>query len=209
MEEYQALIVGVVCTTISTAITLFITERIKGNVKNLFDKKLEDVKKEHSKEISQFQSELNALKTKENFKFTKLHEKRFDVLQTTYKYLNEHLKLLAYYIEPNKYIEDNTFANKTEFALREDYRNAHNNFQRYFDENSIFFSEDVVEQLNKYFSVSSQIYNFNDIMSNTFSELAKEFTMDIDSFKNPSEVPKLLYPIKKEIEFKFRELLGE
>lgn len=58
---------------ISSLFTLYITERIKNKIKNSFDVKLEEVKMINSKELSQFQTELNHLK------FTKLHEKRFEV----------------------------------------------------------------------------------------------------------------------------------
>lgn len=88
--------------------TLYLTERVKASVKSTFDSKLEEikkenakeieeVKKEHSKEISQFQSELNYLKSKENFKFTKLHEKRFEGLSEIYSYLSQLLELLHIY----------------------------------------------------------------------------------------------------------------
>lgn len=71
------LIVLFICSLIPTIITLLITEKVKGSIKNSFDQKLESLKKKHAIEISKVESELNALKIKENFKFTKLHEKYF------------------------------------------------------------------------------------------------------------------------------------
>ena len=67
-----------------TLIGLYFTERVKGKVKSSFDKKLEVIKKEHSIEIANFQAEIKSLKDKENFKFSKLHEKRFELLETIY-----------------------------------------------------------------------------------------------------------------------------
>jgi hypothetical protein len=72
---FEALIYSLVPTIIS----LYLTERVKGKVKNDFDKKLEIVKMKHTLEITKFQAEITSLKTKENFKFTKLHEKRLTV----------------------------------------------------------------------------------------------------------------------------------
>lgn len=59
---------------VPTLVTLFLTEKIKAKIKGSVDEKIENIKKEHSLEISKFQTDLNFLKTRENFKFTKLHE---------------------------------------------------------------------------------------------------------------------------------------
>lgn len=198
MEEYQALIVGVVCTTISTAITLFITERIKGSVKNSFDKKLEDIKKDHSKEISQFQIELNHLKSKDNFKFVKLHEKRFDVLERTYMYINDTSESLKNYISPMDYVLKGSRDVQMVAILKAAYATLHDEFQVYFNKNRIFFSEQLQNLLDEFFSQSIIIFA----------------TYDIDDFSdnNMSSIKELnnkLLPIKKQIEIKFRELLGE
>jgi hypothetical protein len=72
---------ALIYSAIPTLFTLFLTEKIKGKIKSSFDEKLETIKKEHSLEITKFQTELNFLKLRENFKFTKLHEKRLDVLE--------------------------------------------------------------------------------------------------------------------------------
>ena len=83
MELYDYILEIFKNSIIPVLIALYLTEKVKGNVKNSFDKKLEDLKNRHSLEISKFQTELNSLKAKENFKFTKLHEKRLIVLEKT------------------------------------------------------------------------------------------------------------------------------
>lgn len=198
MGEHQALIVGVVCTTISTVITLFITERIKGTVKNSFDKKLEGVKKEHSKEISQFQIELNHLKSKDNFKFVKLHEKRFDVLERTYMYINDTSESLKNYISPMDYVLKGSRDVQMVAILKTAYAKLHDEFQIYFNKNKIFFNEELQKLLDEFFSQSIIIFA----------------TYDIDDFSdnNMSSIKELnnkLLPIKKQIEIRFREVLGE
>jgi hypothetical protein len=87
MEQYNYILEIFKNSIIPVLITLYLTEKVKGSVRNSFDKKLEDVKKEHTIEISRFQTELTHLKSKDNFKFTKLHEKRLIVLEKTYMYI--------------------------------------------------------------------------------------------------------------------------
>ncbi|MBX9808275.1 MAG: hypothetical protein K2X95_10820 [Flavobacteriaceae bacterium] len=71
MEKYYFIVNLIVYSIIPILVALYVTERVKGSVKNSFDRKLEEVKKEHSLEIANFQTELNSLKAKENFKFTR------------------------------------------------------------------------------------------------------------------------------------------
>lgn len=72
---------------VPTLITLIITKITEGRIQSSFERKLESTKKEHSLDIAKFQSELDSLKAKENFKFTKLHVERFKVLKETYALL--------------------------------------------------------------------------------------------------------------------------
>ena len=124
---------------ISSLFTLYITERIKNKIKNSFDIKLEEVKMINSKEISQFQSELNHLKSKESFKFTKLHEKRFEVMAETYKYLTDALFKLRIYVAPLKGVPTDKTAEEINYTQFTDYSNAHNKFYEYYSFNKIYF----------------------------------------------------------------------
>ena len=132
MEEYSNILVVFLTGLVPILLTLYLNERVKGSVKNSFDEKLEQLKKEHSKELSHFQTELNYLKTKENFKFTKLHEKRFEVLQESYTYLNKTLMQLGVYINPVKIVPFGKTSQEHNDLLNEQYTTAHNNFLKYF-----------------------------------------------------------------------------
>lgn len=201
--------------------TLYLTERVKANVKNTFDKKLEDIKKEnakeieeikkeHSKEISQFQTELNHLKSKENFKFTKLHEKRFEVLQESYKYLNKTLMQLGVYINPLKIVPLDKTPEEHNDSLNEQYTSAHNNFLEYFNHNKIFFSKDIEQLLDSYFMTSRDIYNEyfqNEFLNRKGVSVEREVFMSAATAYK--KIPELIEPIKTQIEIKYRELLGE
>lgn len=199
-----------ICGLVPTLLTLYLNEKVKASVKNSFDEKLEKLKKEHTKEISQFQTELDYLKSKENFKFTKLHEKRLEVLQNTFQFLNENLNLLASYISPIKFIPDGKDYDENEKLASQAYRDAHNNFLKYFNFNSIYFDEDIENSLNNFFKESSEIFNLYDkqlIYKSMGEQLdRKDRLASALAYK---KIPEIIYPLKKEIETKFRKLLGE
>lgn len=202
MEVIIIFLVGL----IPTLLTLWLNERVKGSVKSFFDAKLEEIKKEHSKELSQFQTELNHLKSKENFKFTKLHEIRLKVLAKTHHLLNENLALLEDYTSPVKITpEGKTFEeSEKEFSIR--YKEAHNKFVRYFNHNVIYFSLEMEELIRKYIANSAKIFDTYDIK---LMYPKSEPRIIQEAYTVYKKIPEIIYPLKKEIEYKFRELLGE
>jgi hypothetical protein len=208
MEKYYFIVDLVVYSIIPTLVALYVTERVKGSVKNSFDKKLEDLKKEHSLEISKFQTELTLLKSKENFKFTKLHEKRLEVLQKTYEYINKYLMLLAFYLVPND--EKDNKINDSKLFNNEDFLKAHNEVFHYFNLNLIYFDKEIEELLRSYLTETFVL--FSDYEKKRI-KLMNADIKDSTLFENPdlvfSQIPEKILPIKKQIEIKFREILGE
>jgi hypothetical protein len=194
MDIIINIIVALVCGLVPTLLTLWLNEKVKGSVQNHFNKSLEEVKKEHSKELAQFQIELNNLKSKENYKFTKLHEKRFEVLEKTYYYINETSELLKFYVFPLEV----TLAGKTKEMLSEDFVKSIDHFEMHFKYNSIYFDERIEKLLRDFFNQSVLI----------FATYGKNESVD-DNLHSIKEFNKNLEPIKKQIEIKFRELLGE
>nr|WP_294926678.1 hypothetical protein [uncultured Flavobacterium sp.] len=210
MEKYSFIANLFVYSVIPTLLFLYITERVKGSVKNSFDKKLEEVKTEHSKEISQFQIELNHLKSKDNFKFTKLHEKRLKILQKTYFYIIESIDLLEKYISDYEVIRDEKTSNLSVDTITSEYTNLYIAFTKYSDINAIYFSEEIKKLINDYIEEGSSIYinyvkKYNSPIIMVFSD------EDLNELINESSklIEHKLIPLKKQIEIKFRELLGE
>lgn len=198
MLEYQFFINILTYSIVPTIVALYVTEKVKGSIKNTFNKKLEDVKKEHSIEIANFQTELNSLKTKENFKFTKLHEKKLEVLEKTYQYINESSESLMVYVSPLKFgIKGGTSA-EVEKMLIDDCSKAFDEFTIYFKRNLIYFDVEIVKLLENFFKEAIII----------FASYDRNKSLDDKSF-SLKEINNNLVPIKKEIEIKFRELLGE
>jgi len=189
-------------------IVLYITEKVKGNVKNNFDKKLEQLKKDHNIEITKFQAEISALKAQENFKFTKLHEKRLIVLENIYKLLNVTSKELSVYVSPIKFTPENIQYEDYENNQQINYVNAHNNFVSFFNDNKIYLNENVIELIDNYLNAMSEIYNdysTNHILKNMGDNSNAEIRIKaITAYK---KMPEKVNPIKKEIENKFREIL--
>jgi len=199
---------ALIYSIIPTLIGLYITEKVKGNVKSNFDKKLENLKQEHSKDITQFQAEINALKTKENFKFTKLHEKRLIVLENIYKLLNKTLKELSVYVSPVKFTPQDIKFEDYENNLQINYVNAHNEFVSFFNDNKIYLNETVIGLIENYLNEVSEIYNdysANHMLKNMGDNSNVEIRTK--AFTAYKKMPEKVNPIKKEIENKFREIL--
>lgn len=195
---------------VPTLITLWLNERIKGSVQNTFNKQLEEIKKEHSKELSQFQLELNYLKSKESFKFTKLHEKRFEVMAETYKYLTDVLIKLRLYVAPLKSGLNDETAEEINHKQSCDYHDAHNKFHEYYSFNKIYFNDEIEELLEKYLASSLEISNQHfqkEYLAREGRILnTKVYISDATAYE---KVRELIEPIQWEIKNKFRELLGE
>ena len=142
---------------VPTLIALIITKITEGRIKSSFDKKLESTKKKHSLEIAKFQSELDSLIAKENFKFTKLHKERFNVLKKTYALLNKSRNDLGLFVAEIKIIPNNTTFEKNEERLHMNFISSHDEFVRYVDDNLIFFSKNLESMLAEFLEESFQI----------------------------------------------------
>lgn len=167
--------------------------------------------------VEKLKSDLNHLKSRENFKFTKLHDKRFEVLEITYGYLNQTMRLLHIYVSPFKSTPRLEFKiyEELEDILKEkdvslEFQLLFNEFSEYIQNNAIFFDEKIEKLLMDYFTESGDIF----LISYSSKTLQK---MEIGVYEENQKtinlmfekIPTLIFPIKKEIEKKFRELLGE
>lgn len=204
----ELLTYSVVTTFVGSLITLYMTEKVKGKVKDSFDTKLEELKRDHSIEITRFQTEINSLKTKENFKFTKLHEKRFLVLEESYKLLNKTVSKINQYISPVKSIPENITFTQNEDNQQLEFLEAHKNFTNHFVDNRIYFNQELEALVENYVSEIGEIYN--DYSQNHFltkMETQPDREIRMTAFSAYKKVSEKLLPIKKEIEKNVRNLL--
>jgi hypothetical protein len=204
----NALIYSIIPTVLCTLITLFLTEKVKGGVKIRFEKKLEKLKTEHSIEIAKFQAEISTLKSKENFKFTKLHEKRFEVLEKLYRYLNITISKLNTYVSPAKIVPTGEDYVENEDKLEANFQEAHREFINYFSDNRIYIGERITAIIEKYIEETNGVYfDYNE------HHFMRKFGKDSNSktFRKAAgaykKIQEKIIPIKKEIENLFREVL--
>jgi len=204
----EILIYSIIPTVIASLLTLFLTEKVKGSVKNNFDKKIEEIKNKHNTELAKFQSELDSISNQKSFKFTKLHEKRFDILEILYKSLNKKSKNLQLYISPVKYKPDNKTFEEYEDGLYQDYRESHYDFVSIFNDNKIFLNDTIIELVDSYLKEESEIFNAyyeNHFLIRAGDRPNTEIRMK--AFTAYKKIPEKISPIQKEIEDEFKELL--
>ncbi len=203
----EFLLYAILPTFTGTIISLYLTEKVKGSVKSTFENKLEKLRKEHSIEVMKFQAEISALKSKENFKFTKLHEKRMLVLEESYKLLNRTIPKLNEYISPSKFIPDGATYIDNEDKLQREFLVEHNKFTQHFTDNKIYFDEDLEQSIENYIFQMRHIYN--EYSENHFLKKMGENDKEAGKLASHAykKIPSLLTPLKKEIEIKFRNLL--
>ncbi|MBM7419017.1 MULTISPECIES: hypothetical protein [Chryseobacterium] len=204
----ELLTYSVVITFVGSLITLYMTEKVKGKVKDSFDTKLEELKRDHSIEITRFQTEINSLKSKDNFKFTKLHEKRFSVLEESYKLLNKTVSKINQYISPAKFIPKNITPPENEDNHQKEFLEAHYNFTNHFVDNRIYFNQELESLIESYISEIGEIYD--DYFQNHFltkMETKPDREIRMKAFSAYKKVSEKLLPIKKEIEKNVRNLL--
>lgn len=193
---------------VSAFIVLIITKITEGRIQSTFDKKLESIKKEHTLEIAKFQSDLDSLKAKENFKFTKLHEERFNVLKQTYALLNKCRNDLGLYVAEIKLISKNATFEKNEDRLHMNFIASQEEFLKYIDDNLIFFSDNLESMLAQFLEESFQIsidYNINHPVNKLVFPDREVKKNDVSAYKRLNDnIQPIMIAIRKE----FRQLLG-
>ena len=208
MDYLQLFAKLILFSGIPTLITLIVTKITEGRIQSSFERKLESTRKEHSLEIAKFQSELDSLKAKENFKFTKLHEERFKVLKETYALLNKTRNDLALFVAEIKLIPNNTTFEKNEERLHMNFIASHEEFIKYIDDNLIFFSENLESKLAEFLEESFQIsidYNQNHPVNKLVFPNREVKKNAISSYQRLNNN---IQPIMIAIRTEFRELLG-
>jgi len=179
-------------------------------VKFWFDRKIEKVKSNHATDTFKFQTEINSLKDRENFKFNKLHDKRFEVLKNTYAYLNKSLDFLRPYVAINKIVPPGMSTQENENLQDQSFRKAHKEFTNYFTENIIFFDKTIEDLLGSYLKMIAEIYgDYNNFKILTSLNIGTDSEIRNKALNANKKITEQIEPIKKEIENKFREMLGK
>lgn len=204
----QILNYSVIPTLITSLLTLYLNETIKAKIKSNFDSKIEKLKNEYSIELSQFQAEISALKAKENFKFTKLHEKRLEIIEITYKLINEVLIELNQYVIPLKAIPNGKTFLDNDNDLQNSFLKKHWEFTNHYTNNRFYYDLETKKLIDDYLSNVREAYdsyNEKHMLTQMGERPDREMNKKASqAFKN---IEIKINPIKLNIEEKFAEIL--
>jgi hypothetical protein len=174
-------------------ISIGVTAYAKSN----YDKKLEKAKLKNAKKLSDFQSQIDILKSQENIKFAKLHEKRFEVLAETYKHINAILVALHNSVIPIKESEANVTFEESEKKLLNNYRLVIFSFYEYFAINRIYLNVNMANLIDNFVTQANIIASENAVEKGQ------------GGMRVYSKLNQIVIPIKNEIEVEFRKVLGD
>lgn len=174
-------------------ISIGVTAYAKSN----YDKKLEKVKLKNAKKLTNFQSQIDILKSQENIKFAKLHEKRFEVLAETYKHINAILVALHNSVSPIKITDVNVSSEESEKKLLNAYRLVVYSFYEYFAINRIYLNVEIASLIDNFVAQANILASENAIEKGQGGMMLY------------SKLNQIVMPIKNEIEVEFRKVLGE
>lgn len=158
--------------------------------------------------MSKFQAEINSLKARENFKFTKLHERRFEIFGLTYKLINEVLSELHRYINPIKFFEKDKNFIDNDNSLQRNFLSKHSEFINYYNNNRLYFDSDTKRIIDNYLKDVNEAYDlyneqhfYRQMGERPDGEMMRKA---VQAFKN---IELKITPIKENIEIRFSEIL--
>jgi viroplasmin and RNaseH domain-containing protein len=182
----------------------WISERLKNVIKNEYDQKLEthkaELKAKTDVEIVKLRAQLNIMAKEHEVRFSKLHEKRAEVITATYALLKQLFLALRKHVikyQPNK---DDDIKERRELVFR-----AYQQFHDYYIIKVIFFPKNVARKLD---TIDSKLLiNYNKFVTtvemNKRSEMIDSWINTVLSLEN--EINSAL----NELEDEFRRILGD
>lgn len=204
----QVITSAAVSTAISGALIwffrLWISERLKSAIKNEYDQKLEthkaQLKAQSDVEIERLRSQLSIAATEHEVRFSRLHEKRGEVIAETYSLLQELHTRLTNYVAIMEMSGDPPREERRAKAV-----DAHKSFRDYYVKNLIFLPKTTAGKLSSIDQRSVQTFN--------------EFVLSVDLAKGSGDATKWLEIFQRvkgeikvaldELEDEFRQLLGD
>lgn len=123
-----------------------IAERLKNSIKNEYDQKLEthkaQLKAQSDVEIEKFRSQLSISATEHEVRFSRLHEKRAEIIAETYSLLKQLFVRLGDYVKVFEPAGDLPKEERRKLAVE-----AHQNFRSYYGTKLIFFPKTTEAKL--------------------------------------------------------------
>ncbi|HBS85467.1 MAG: hypothetical protein A2W91_16805 [Bacteroidetes bacterium GWF2_38_335] len=164
---------------------------------------------EIDKKLESYKKELDLIKMGFQIQYSKLHEKRSEVIENLYKKLVNLHNLVLEQMAPIKLVIENLEKENLERAKNLDY--SYNDFFKYYQETKIYFKPETCIILDKirllYFN---NIWDYNEYYflkkGNTPESIIQEYREKSKKASDfvRTEVPKVI----EQLEFEFRQLLG-
>lgn len=182
----------------------WISERLKNQIKNEYDQRLEthkaQLKAQSDVEVEKLRSQLKITATEHEVRFSQLHEKRAEVIAETYALLKE------LYVRLGDYVKIVEIAGDTPKEQRRDAAAiAHKSLREYYPKRLIFLPK----------STANKVQNIDVQLVRTFNE----FVFDVEMNKNSGYAQKWMEIFERvngeikealeELEDEFRTLLGD
>ena len=200
----SATVVGAVAAILTFGTKTWLSERIKGSIKSEYDEKLEthkaQLKAQSDTEIERLRSQLRAASLEHEVRFSRLHEKRAEVIAETHALLRALYSNLSNYV---KLTEWNGEPSKQEYftALVK----AHDEFRNHYTTRLIFFPKITATKLSA--------------INTEFVRTANEFRLMVEPKNTQNSTEKWVKLDKRvsqdintsleELETEFRRLLGD
>lgn len=182
----------------------WISEKLKNAIKSEYDQKLEthkaQLKAQSDVEIERLRSQLNITGLEHSVRFSKLHEKRAEIIAETYALLKELSFRVSDLVKIFEPAGDSSRDERRDAAAK-----AHEKFRSYYSASLIFFpraTASKLEEINIQF-----VSNFNKFVLTVEGSKGTDTTDKwIEIFNRVNdEIPVAL----KELESEFRKLLGD
>ncbi|MFN4166116.1 MAG: hypothetical protein ACK4GK_16180 [Ferrovibrio sp.] len=199
--------IGIAALTASGLIFLartWMSERIKNSIKNEYDQKLEthkaELKAKSEIEIERLKSQLNITAAEHQIKFSRLHERRAEIVAETYSTLRELLFALNDYVKIFELSGGPTREERYKTLFT-----AHRAFYDAYSLKLIFFPKTVADKLD---GINKDCLN-----------ASNEFRIFVDLGQHPEKtkkwidiaeaVEKKILSALRDLEDEFRSLLGD
>lgn len=125
----------------------WIGERLKNAIKSEYDQKLEthkaQLKSASDVEVERLRSQLSITANEHNILFSKLHEKRAEVIAETYSLLRSLYEAVSEYVKPFVPVGDKPKEEKYQNIL-----DAFKSFRAYYPKKQIFIPKSTTEKIN-------------------------------------------------------------
>jgi hypothetical protein len=182
----------------------WISERLKNAIKNEYDQKLEthkaELKARSDVEIEKLRSQLNIAAAEREIQFSRLQEKRAEVIAKTYALLKELFFRLSDYVKPIEFTGDAPKEQRSIAAAK-----AHKEFRDYYTTRLIFFPKATAGKLEE---IDLQLV-----------KVAQEFFFGVEAMRGSDTTGKWMGIVNRvqgeiktalgELEDEFRRLLGD